>query len=174
MGETPQAIRHRCWRQVPALAALAALALSADPSRAAQGDVPFQGSVTEPNACTIIVDQGGTMIPTADATQMSSSFAGGVPGIARIISFANYWISVDAPASFDTAPPDGFTGVTFAATYSGQSIFRGRTFTERPGSSLVRLRGGFSITQVTVNLTATKPDTFPAGNYLAQATVRCE
>ena len=84
------------------------------------------------------------------------------------------FISVDTPTTFLTFPAGGDTGVSFAVTYSGTSIFRGRTFAEQPGSNAVRLRGGFSITRVNVNLTATKPDGFPAGAYTGYATVRCE
>ncbi len=147
---------------------------SANVARAAPAGVPFTGSVTYPNLCAIVVQQDGTMTASPDTTQMSSKFVGGVAGVADIYSFRNFFISVDTPTTFITFPTNGDAGVTFAVTYSGTDIFRGRTFAEQPGSNKVRLRGNYSVTRVTVNLAATKLGGFPAGDYSAYAVVRCE
>jgi hypothetical protein len=158
------------------LAAAAMLAFAAGPqvALAQQADVPFQGTVDENNACIIVVQQEGEMIATADATQMSSAFAGGTFGMADIYSWRNYFITAEPPSFFDTAPAGGLTGATFSTTFSGQDIFRGRNFAWQPGTNAVRLRGSFSITRVRVHLTAVNPSGFPAGDYTAHAIMRCE
>jgi hypothetical protein len=156
--------------------AAAMFAFTANPNLALaqQADVPFQGTVDENSSCIIVVQQAGEMIATPDATQMSSAFAGGTFGMADIYSFRNYFITAEPPSFFDTAPAGGLTGATFSTTFSGQDIFRGRNFAWRPGTNAVRLRGGFSITRVSVHLSAVNPSGFPAGNYTAHAIMRCE
>ena len=175
MMPSVNAISRRIFAAAVTLSVAAALPVAfANTAYSAQADVPFTGSVTYPNLCAIVVQQDGTMTASPDATQLSSKLAGGVAGVADIYSFRNFWISVDTPSTFITFPPNGDTGVTFGVTYSGTDIFRGRNFAEQPGSNRVRLRGNYSITRVTVNLTATKPGGFPAGDYSAYTVVRCE
>lgn len=159
---------------VRATACLFVLANTIGTSFAAQGDIHFGGDLTTNNACVVIVRQGGTLIPNVDATQMSSKLPGGNSGIADIYSLWRYNISVSAPSFFDSRPLGGDDGVTFTALYSAQSIYRGRTFAEQSGDIQERLRVGFSVTRVNVNLIADRPDSFPAGNYSAHTVVRCE
>ncbi len=157
------------------LAALSICVLAwSDPALAAQDSVNFLGNITDNNACVITLVQSGQLGVSADTKQLSSKLAGGRPGIAEIASLRNYWISVDGPSFFLTAPGNGNSGVSFATTYSGTNIIRGRSFAEQPGSNAVRLRGGLSVTRVTINLVANRPDNFPGGEYMALTTVRCE
>jgi hypothetical protein len=158
-----------------ALALAAALAIvRPDAAAAAQANVYFNGNLTTNNPCVILVDQAGTLAANSSATQLSSKLPGGQSGIARVVSLSNYWISVDEVNFFTSSPPNGSDNTTFTALFSGQNIFRGRTFAERPGNSPVRLRNGYSITQLTVNLVVDKPDGFPAGDYDTFTIVRCE
>jgi hypothetical protein len=172
--------RHTEWknagRKALASGLVAAMALGArcDVAAAAQANVYFNGNITTTNPCVILVDQGGTLAANADATQLSSKLPGGQSGIARVMALSNYWVTVDEVNFFTSSPPNGSDNTTFSALFSGRSIFRGRTFAERPGSNAIRLRNGFSITQLTVNLVVDKPDGFPAGDYDTFTIVRCE
>ena len=146
----------------------------ANSSVAAQGDIPFVADVTNNNACVIIVQREGTLVQNPAGTQLNSKLAGGQSGVADVYSIWRYEVSVSGPFVFSSRPAGGDDGVTFTTLFSGQSIFRGRTFAEQPGNNAVRLRSGFSITRINVNLIADRPDPFPAGTYQADATVRCE
>lgn len=141
---------------------------------AASGNIYFGGDITYNNACVIIVGNPGTLASSVNGDQLSSKLSGGQQGTADIYSIWRYDISVSAPGFFSTAPQGGNDSVNFTASFSGQSLYRGRTFAERPGNDPVRLRTGFSVTRVFVDLVADRPNVFPAGNYATQATVRCE
>ena len=85
-----------------------------------------------------------------------------------------YYVTVDALPYFLSGPSGASDDSTFTPTFSGQSIYRGRNFGERPGSQAMRLRGGTSITRVNVHLVVDNPTIFPSGNYTALTIVRCE
>jgi hypothetical protein len=146
----------------------------AGPAFAAQDSVQFMGNITDNNSCVITLIQSGELGVSPDMRQLSSKLAGGRPGIADITSRRNYFISVDGPSFFMTAPAGGNNGVTFTTTYSGTDISRGRNFAEQPGSQAVRLRGNVSTTRVNIHLVANRPDNFPGGDYSALTVVRCE
>ena len=78
-----------------------------------------------------------------------------------------YSISAPAPANFLAAPGGATDNMTFA------SIFRINGGGDIPGNMPVMVANGTKTVQV--DLTATKSSgIFPAGNYQAQVTVRCE
>jgi type 1 fimbria pilin len=158
------------------VAALGVFALALSPSAAstAEGTINFWGNITSNNACVITLVQSGALGVSPDRQQLSSKIAGGQPGIAEISSMRNYYISVDGPTFFMDAPSGGNDAVSFVTTYSGTSIHRGRDFPEQPGSTQVRLRGATSTTRVNINLVANNANGFPAGEYRAITTVRCE
>ncbi|MCB1423543.1 MAG: hypothetical protein KDJ69_13985 [Nitratireductor sp.] len=157
-------------------AAIAGLPVLLFPATAtpASGTIQFGGNITYSNSCSIVVGAPGTITPNADSTQLSSKNAGGQQGVADIYSIHRYDISVSSPDFFTNAPSGGNDNATFTTTFSGESLHRGRTFSERPGDSPVRLRNGYSITRVFVDLEADRTDSFPSGNYTAVAIVRCE
>ena len=138
------------------------------------GTIHFGGNITYSNSCAIVVGAPGTITPNPDSTQLSSKNAGGQQGVADIYSIHRYDISVSSPDFFTNAPAGGNDNTTFTATFSGESLHRGRTFSERPGDSPVRLRNGYSITRVFVDLEADRTGSFPSGEYTAVAIVRCE
>ncbi len=172
-------LQTRTARRCPGagIAAICIVALAgsmiAPPALAAQNGVFFGANLTYNNACVIIVQQDGTMVQNGNATVLSSKFPGGIAGIADVYSLSRYYVTVDAPGFF-TTPPNASFGTVFSTLFSGQSIFRGRTFAEQPGTSAVQLNNGYSITRLTVNLDASRPSGFPAGDYTAYTTVRCE
>lgn len=143
---------------------------------AAQGNINFGINIYQPNYCAIVVQNDGTLAADVSGHVLSSKEAGGVSGIATIYSLWSYDISVDAVPFFLAMPTGGDTGVTISSTFSGSAVnARGRTFAERPGNQPVRLRRGYSITQVTVDMAATRVGTpYPAGDYTALSIVRCE
>lgn len=141
---------------------------------AAQGNVQFGVNLTTNNSCVVVVQSGGTLTTNANGTQLSSKNAGGQAGIADVYSISRYRISVDAPPFFLVSPPGGNDNVTFSATFSGRSLYRGRNFNERSGTRSVRLRRGYSVTRVTANVVADRTQAFPAGTYQTVAILRCE
>jgi len=153
-----------------------ALAVTSFPSPllAAQGNVNFGGNVDQAAACIIVVRGGGSMIQSPTGIQMSSKNTGGNFGVADVYSWWSYDISLDAPSFFTARPNGGDDNVTFTASFSGTSIFRGRNFADQPGSTSVQLARGPSVTRVQAHLTAERPDAFPTGNYSAYTVLRCE
>lgn len=167
---TSKVLLRRTLASIAGLSALLAPA-TAIPS---SGTLHFGGNITYSNSCAIVVGAPGTITPNPGSTQLSSKNPGGQQGVADIYSIWRYDISVTSPDFFTNAPPDANTNTTFKATYSGESLYRGRSFSERPGDSSVRLRNGYSITRVYVDLEADRTESFPAGDYTAVAIVRCE
>ena len=139
---------------------------------AAQQNLTFAGTVGLRRYCQIVLTNNGVLTQSADLMELSSTQAGGSAGIAEITKGrGGYKVSVDAPTGFTTMPADGDTGVTFSATYSttGATTLSERTAGSRPR----RVRRG--LTTLAANFTASRTgSTFPAGNYSAAITVRCE
>lgn len=160
-------------RNLRNMIALSFLLALANPGVTAQGDIHFGGDITNNSWCAVVVQQAGTLAANSESTILSSKQAGGQAGLARVTSILPYDVSVNPWPHFTSAPSGGNDNVTFEATFSGQSVNRGSTFAERPGDQPVRMNW-FSTTDITVHLTATKPDGFPAGSYATQAVVRCE
>ena len=149
--------------------------LSVDKLASAQNDVLFGANVTNNNACFVIIRRNGTFVPNVTSTQLSSRLPGGQSGIADVFAFFPYDISVDTPPFFSSRPIGGDDNVTYSAWYSGQALnARGLNFPTQPGSVVVTPTAFFSFTRLTVDLEADRPDPFPAGNYTAEAIVRCE
>ena len=141
---------------------------------ASQGTVNFWGNITTQNACVIRVLEGGTLGANADNTTLSSKIPGGKSASVEVVSLTSYTVSVDGPGFFMKAPGGGSANTTFTTTWSATSISNGLTFGERDGSEGAVLPKRRSHTKLEVNLVAQRPDAFPAGQYMAVTTVRCE
>ena len=141
---------------------------------AAQGNVQFGINITTNNSCVVIVRRAGTLAQNAGGNVLSSKNAGGVTGIADVFSLLDYQVTAEAPPFFLNSPSGANTGTTFETTFSGTSITNGINFGEQPGTTPVTLNTGFSGTRVVVDLTATRSDGFPAGNYQTVSIIRCE
>jgi hypothetical protein len=149
--------------------------ISAAPAYAATGNVTFTSNVSVNNSCAIVVVNNGRFGVAVNVRQLSSKLSGGMAAVANIVSTTNYRISAIPNPALTSYPTGGNTGVAMAALYSGQSISNGRTFSERNGTSRVRLRNGLSTTRVTVHLAATRAGSaFPSGYYQGAVTLRCE
>lgn len=138
----------------------------------AQQGVVFGGTVGLRHFCQIILMNPGTITPSPDLMELSSKQTGGTAGRAEITTTNGSFsvISVDAPPTFQVAPTNGDTGVTFAASYlaSGATLV-----TETSGTVQTQLGNG--VTLLDVHLVASRVGTpFPQGAYNAVTTVLCE
>ncbi|MGI9350248.1 MAG: hypothetical protein ACR2O3_01690 [Rhizobiaceae bacterium] len=138
----------------------------------AQEGVAFGAVVGLRQFCQILLARTGTITPSPDYLELSSKQAGGITGQARITATNSSFsiVSVDAPGTFNAMPTSGDTGVSFTASY----LTSGATNTgETDGTTGTRLRRGDTL--VDVHLVATRVGSvFPAGNYNAEVTIRCE
>jgi hypothetical protein len=121
--------------------------------------------------CEIVLFSGGTMRPSPDNTELTSSSFGGVSGRAQVVATnSSYKISIDDPMGFASAPPGADDGTIFSTSYSGTGD---TSFSRTAGNIPVNIKNG--TTNVEVDLTALKNnDAFPAGTYSASLTLRCE
>jgi hypothetical protein len=146
-----------------------------DKADAATGNVQFRGTIAQTNICAILVNNDGRLGVNATQRQLSSKLTGGAAASADIVSTTNFFISAIAAPTFAIAPVGGNTNTTMQSRYSGASVTNGRTFTERLGTSRIRLRTGPSRTRLTVHLIANRTgSSFPAGAYRGVVTLRCE
>jgi hypothetical protein len=137
--------------------------------------VHFAAQISAPNACSIIVRRDGDFGLSADKKVLSSKIIGGLSAIADVNSGSNYNVTAIAYNFFTQGPADASLNTAFEARFSGIDVFRGRTFTERTGSSAVALRTGTSITRLNVHMIATRTGSqFPGGFYEGTVVVRCE
>ncbi len=168
-------IGFRCAIMFAAAIFCSQSALMAPPARAQTGSIPFAGVVDARDFCAIVLIEPGTLAPSVDGLLLSSKETGGVAATADVHSGKNKKVSVDAPSSFITMPPDGNTNVTFETFHSGTSILAGKNYAEVPGTKQIPVTGNNSITRVSINLVATRTvTTFPGGDYTAEAILRCE
>lgn len=127
--------------------------------------------------CTILVSNPGTLAISPALNVLSSASAGGtsarvsVEPDSLVCSLLNlldcYSLSASPPGAFLSAPAGGGDTVTYASAYSidGGGLIDGLTTTRL-------VNGNYT---VDIDLTATRgAGAFPAGNYQAQVTVRCE
>ncbi len=129
------------------------------------------GARAENHGCAIIVGRTGTMHINPEANEISSSGWGGQPGEAQIVATnSSFDLSMDPPLGFSLAPPKGNDAIVFSGSFSG---FGATNFSQTPGNTKIRVKKG--MTSITANLVATKTSgTFPAGQYRAELTLRCE
>jgi hypothetical protein len=146
-------------------------------SALAEDDLPsladnFAKAVQSSNqSCQIMVQQNGTMVQNVGATKLSSQNNAGLPGLAEVkTTNGSYYMSIDRPNGFVSAPAGANTDVVFKASFSGH----GKTnFTDTPGNVRVKMKNG--VTRLDIQLEATKlSGAFPAGYYLAELTLRCD
>lgn len=156
---------------VTAISAGLILSAKAQEKLSSFADELSKASQNAKQMCQLIVIQNGTMVQNIGATKLSSQINAAMPGLAEITTTnASYALSVDPPGGFSSAPQGGNSDVVFNSSLSGHGA---TNFAETPGNIRVRLKKG--VTQVDVNLVAEKlSSSFPAGNYVAELTLRCE
>ncbi len=121
--------------------------------------------------CAIIITSDGHLSAVPGGNELSSTSFGGRPGQAEIVaSNSSYTLSIDAPLGFSLAPVGGNDSILVRTSYSG---FGATNFSNTPGSVPIRIKRGS--TMVSANMVAIKAyDPFPAGDYRANLTLRCE
>lgn len=145
---------------------LLAAQLAASSPRAATGTVQFNGLID--GICTILVGVSGALDISTDGLTISTAY--GYPATAVVTTTGSgFELSVGTPSVFDTAPADGNTGVSFQTSYTTTGI---TSVSGILGSVATVL--GLGITNVSVDLSATRSDVFPAGTYGAETTITCE
>ena len=140
---------------------------------ALEGETFLEKDYRQPknNYCQIVLGNEGVLREVPGLFELSSKSAGGRPGSAQVMtSNASFRVSIDTPLGFHSAPRDGNNGVVMAASYSGHGA---SNFSETPGSIQHKLKKG--LTNIEAHLVAHRNgEPFPAGNYAAVLTLRCE
>lgn len=131
-------------------------------------------AVAQNNAqsCTIIVDNTpGVMSQNADTSILSSEQAGGQPARAQIIATnSSFRASIDAPSGFSVFPNNGNHNTEFSASFSSRGATKFLSVSEDVER---RIKKGRS--RIRIHMTAKRLNgSFPAGNYEATVTLRCE
>ncbi|MEN0002221.1 MAG: hypothetical protein AAF940_15185 [Pseudomonadota bacterium] len=142
-------------------------------------DVPFTAQIDNPDACEIVVLEGGTMVANAADTQLSS-YASGAPARALVTS---YWFGYDLRAYhsqvWNVSPIANNQDTSFQPFISGTStrIFGGAnlgSFSDVPDGQAVQMPF-LSETEVSVNLIAQhNSGSFPGGVYATNVTLICD
>lgn len=136
--------------------------------------LPFADAMAQndKHSCTIMVDNTpGTMRQNADSTVLASTQAGGQAARAQIIATnSSYRASVDAPSGFSVFPDQGNNNTSFSASFSASGATE---FLSTPNSVEKKIKKGVS--NIKINMSARRlSGSFPAGNYSATVTLRCE
>lgn len=150
-------------------------------------DIIFSASpAMSGESCIIELLQDGTFGTSTNLRLLDSRRFGGIGAEILVTSRKRstgaapgprFRITLEPPTAFTAAPAGGDDNVDWRTWFSGTNVSNGINFNRRNGVNGRRLpRAGTSITQVTGHLRARKPNgqTFPAGNYSAEAIFRCE
>ncbi len=145
------------------------------PTSVGAANMRFAGNISEPNACVILIDSNGTLAQNSSGSVLSSRLTGGTSGIARVLSFRNYSISVVPRSHWVSSPIDGDQDTDFSPSFSGTSILGGVNFARRPGDATLQLPFRLTFTRMRIDLEAThQSGSFPSGAYQGEVTLRCE
>lgn len=121
--------------------------------------------------CQIVLTSPGTLRPSVDNMNLSSKNIGGNAAGAQIITTnSSFDVSIDEPLGFTISPTGGDDAVTFKTSMMGNGT---TNFSETPGHITTSVKRGR--TELEIHLTAERLiDPFPAGQYGAELTLRCE
>jgi hypothetical protein len=121
--------------------------------------------------CAIMVNSHGQLMPSPEQGELSSMAYGGRPGQIEVVaSNSSFSLSIDNPLGFSLSPVGGNDSTMIRTSFSG---YGATNFSDVPGNMPVRLKNGS--TSVVAQLVATKNGgMFPAGQYRAELTLRCE
>lgn len=139
--------------------------------------VPFTATIGQSSSCTIVVQRNGRLVPSADASTLSSKLPGGQSGLADVTPFnGRYSVSANHYDVWRNGPePLSAPNTDFQPSHSG--TYRGfQLWGER--TTPIRLLARFNRRAVGVelDLVATKTDgsSFATGNYTTEVAVLCE
>jgi hypothetical protein len=142
-----------------------------DPKKAIIRMLKEAGTKGNPHFCQIILNQPGLLRSSVDNMKLSSKANGGSSARAQILaSNSSYNISIDEASGFTMAPVGGNDQTTFRSSVIG---YGASTFAETPGTIPTRMKRGQ--TDLEIDLVAERiSEPFPAGEYSAELTLRCE
>ncbi|MEP1208838.1 MAG: hypothetical protein ABJM29_14175 [Rhizobiaceae bacterium] len=155
-----------CWLT------LVAIPFIVSPSQAQQNPEPIRGWQNNRNFCQIVLVEPGLLRPSVDSMALSSKSAGGRAGVVEVTTGRRrrHRIVIDQATGFSRAPAQGNSDVSMTTSFSGQGA---TNFGERQGNLRRRLRRG--TTRIETHMEAKRlTDPFPAGEYGAELTIRCE
>ncbi|MCB1382300.1 MAG: hypothetical protein KDJ73_05100 [Notoacmeibacter sp.] len=153
-----------------ALIGMAVLASAGDSVLAAQQGVPMTIVLGVKKSCEIVLLQEGALAVSPDRMTMSSQLVGGVAGRAQINTTSpSFWAYYDLPTSFASQPATNTATPVFSGTWSGTGS---TTFTNLAAGVGKKLPTG-TVT-ITIDLSAVAATAYAAGDYRAEATIRCE
>lgn len=159
---------------LPAPVHAAEVEISEDGSEIRIEELPevFQNNIARGrHFCLIALQNPGVLGVNPDATEIGSRSFGGNPGTV-VVSASNsgFEIVVDEPLGFSRAPKDAHGGLVMKTSYLGNGA---SSFSEKPGGIPQKIKKGD--TTIDVHLSATRNGMpFPAGDYSAEITIRCE
>ena len=123
------------------------------------------------HACVIVVTEGGKFGTSVDNSVLSSKLSRGLPGQAQVTTTnSSFELSIDPPLGF-TSSPGATTDYEMVASMSGIGA---TNFSERPGTSSVRVKKGITEVQAHLQAKTNSGDPFAAGSYSSEITLRCE
>jgi hypothetical protein len=161
-------IRRSSWRfgSAETWRAVLALALSLPAMTARAQGFPGPGR----QFCQIELLGEGAIRPSIDNMILSSRNAGGRAAEAQVTASNSSWqINIDPPAGFSNSPSGG-DNATFATWMSASGA---TNFSATPGNEAMRVRRGRTMVRIDFDATNLNAG-FPAGDYSAELTLRCE
>jgi hypothetical protein len=167
--------RYGPGRRRPFVHAIAAFCLLAGAGGArAQaidgGPIQFDPAASR-QSCQIFLLGGGAIRASLDNMELSSMVSGGQAAQAQIVATnSSYRISVDEPSGFSMAPAGGNDAAGFKSFYRGSGA---TDFSMTPGGIPVKMKKGTTSVEIDF-LAASNGNGFPAGDYQAELTLRCE
>lgn len=152
-------------RQTGLVAAAVTVAqLTAAPARSET--IEFSGLIDA--LCIILVGTAGVLDVSGDGQTISTSYGSAATAVVTTTG-TGFDVDVGTPSSFDTAPTDGNAGVTIQTSYTATGVTEVSGILGGVATAL-----GVGVTNVSVDLTATRSDPFPSGTYSTETTITCE
>ncbi len=127
---------------------------------------------TNGHSCTIEKVSDGNIQPNIANNELTSKSFGGFGGQLKVTATrGRYRLVVDDPLGFSQSPPNGGDAMTMETSFLGNGA---TNFAERPGNARIRIRRGVTFIETHFVAKKLNQKTFPAGNYQATLTLRCE
>lgn len=123
------------------------------------------------HSCTILIGSPGRLVASTDLQSLGSTYSGGGPASATVITTnGSYSLTYEMPTAFTMMPGGPVPATTFAGTMSSTGA------TQLSGhASGVPVKAKRGTSELTMTMEATSAGgSYPAGNYTAQAILRCE
>lgn len=122
--------------------------------------------------CLIERISDGSIQPNIQNTEITSRQFGGYSGRLKVTATrSSYRLVVDDPLGFEYSPANAGNAAEYKTFFLGNGA---TNFAERPGNEPVKIKKGETFIETHFVATKLNNNTFPAGNYNAKLTLRCE